>query len=124
MSGLRILIVDDNQDAALMLASLLTIHGHVCEVAHDGEAGLKKAAVFCPQLALLDIGLPDMTGYVLCKALRNDLGASLLGAFAISGWSAGPDMALSKGAGFDRHFAKPVKANDLLAAIELLREPT
>lgn len=105
---LRILVVDDNVDAADSLAALLEMLGHSTRVAIDGVQGLAAAREFAPQLAFLDIGLPGMSGHELARAIRQaeDMAPMLL--VALTGWGARGDMLESEQAGFDQHLTKPV----------------
>lgn len=115
----RILIVDDNTDAATSAAVLLRLIGHKVETAGDGAAALELAARFRPEIALLDIGLPGMSGYELARALRaqhENQGAILI---AVTGYGQEEDRRMSYDAGFDRHLVKPV---DPAALIQLVSE--
>ncbi|HEY1042355.1 MAG TPA: PAS domain S-box protein [Telluria sp.] len=116
----RILVVDDNVDAATTLSSLLEIFGHELRVAHDGQQALQIAEQFQPNVVFLDIGMPDMTGYEVAQRIRkiDGLGRSVI--VAVSGWGAKDDLARSKEAGFDMHFTKPVapaRLNDFLGLL-------
>jgi signal transduction histidine kinase len=112
----RVLVVDDNTDAAVTLSWLLQEHGYTVEVAHDGPAGLKVAQSFKPDILLLDIGLPGMDGYELARRLRSDgFDSSLM--IAISGYAHEADIERSRAAGFDRHFAKPVDIDELVKSL-------
>jgi CheY-like chemotaxis protein len=112
----RVLVVDDNADAAVTLSWLLREHGYTVEVAHDGPAGLKTAQSFKPDILLLDIGLPGMDGYELARRLRSDgFESSLM--IAISGYAHEADIERSRAAGFDRHFAKPVDIDQLVQSL-------
>jgi len=105
----RILIVDDNIDAARSLAKVLTLlHGQNVEVAHDGPSALETAEAFRPQIVLLDIGLPGMSGHevALQLRLRPWFEGGLL--VAVTGWGQEKDRAASRAAGFDHHLVKPV----------------
>jgi PAS domain S-box-containing protein len=104
----RILVADDNVDAATTLAALLEMHGHELRVAHDGLQGLQIAEQFHPEVVFLDIGMPGMTGYEVARRLRQikELAHSTI--VAVSGWGAKDDLARAREAGFDRHFTKPV----------------
>jgi PAS domain S-box-containing protein len=113
----RILIVDDNVDAADSLAALLKALGHETRVAHDGPRGLQVAHAFRPDLAFLDIGLPGMNGHELARALRADPDLRGLVLVALTGWGAASDMTLSQDAGFDRHLTKPVSLEALAQAL-------
>jgi CheY-like chemotaxis protein len=112
----RVLIVDDNVDAATTLQWLLADHGYTVEVAHDGPAGLKAAQAFKPDILLLDIGLPGMDGYELARRLRSEGFESAL-VVAISGYAHESDIERSRAAGFDRHFAKPVDIDHLVKSL-------
>jgi signal transduction histidine kinase len=112
----RVLVVDDNVDAAVTLSWLLTEHGYTVEIAHDGPGALKVAQEFKPDILLLDIGLPGIDGYELATRLRAGGFASAL-MIAISGYAHEADIARSKAAGFDRHFAKPVDIDHLVQAL-------
>jgi CheY-like chemotaxis protein len=105
----RILVVDDNIDAARSLAKVLTLlHGQNVEVAHDGPSALETAEAFRPQIVLLDIGLPGMSGHEVAEQLRSRpwFEGGLL--VAVSGWGQERDRAASRAAGFDHHLVKPV----------------
>lgn len=106
--SLKIMVADDNVDAAEMLALLLASLGHVVEVAHDGHAALNLARMFQPDVALLDIGMPGMNGYEVAKALRQGACSPRLVLVALTGWGGEQDRALSHEAGFDLHLIKPV----------------
>jgi len=105
----RILIVDDNIDAARSLAKVLTLlHGQNVAVAHDGPSALETAEAFHPQIVLLDIGLPGMSGHEVAEQLRRRPwfeGGVLV---AVTGWGQEKDRATSRAAGFDHHLVKPV----------------
>jgi signal transduction histidine kinase len=111
----RVLIVDDNADAAITLAWLLSQHGYKVEVAYDGEGGLKAANDFKPDILLLDIGLPGIDGYELATRLRSE-GFATARMIAVSGYAHESDMERSRAAGFNEHLAKPVDI-DLLVKL-------
>ena len=104
----RVLVVDDNADAAHTLAVMLQFGRHEVEIAHDGAAALEKAAAFQPDLVLLDIGLPGMNGYEVARQMRakSELEQTLL--VAMTGYGQDEDRRRSVEAGFDRHLVKPV----------------
>lgn len=106
--NLKILVADDNVDAAEMLCLLLQAYGHITEVVHNGHAALSRARDFHPDVALLDIGMPGMNGYEVAKALRQIPALSHMTLIALTGWGGEQDRALSREAGFDRHLIKPV----------------
>jgi signal transduction histidine kinase len=113
----RVLIVDDNVDSAVALSWLIGHEGYDVRVAHDGPAALDAAQDFKPEILLLDIGLPGIDGYEVARRLRAD-GFASARMIAISGYARESDVELSRAAGFDRHFAKPVLLADLVAAFE------
>jgi signal transduction histidine kinase len=104
----RVLIVEDNQDAADSLAELLELDGHDVRVARDGPSALALSGEFEPQVALLDIGLPVMDGYQLVRALRRDLRDGSCQYFAMTGYGQPGDAALAAVAGFERVLVKPI----------------
>ncbi|WP_288377969.1 ATP-binding protein, partial [uncultured Massilia sp.] len=107
--GLRVLVVDDNHDAADILASLLEIGGHTVQVAHDAAGALAAVRREAPQVVFLDIGLPDMSGHDAARLLRRaeGMGAAML--VALTGWGAEEDRRKSREAGFDHHLTKPAE---------------
>jgi len=108
-TGRRVLIVDDNRDAALSLATLLELEGFVTATAHDGAAALACLTEFAPDVVLLDIGLPGMSGYDVCRAMRASDGGKSLRLIALTGWGQADDRRQSRAAGFDAHLVKPVE---------------
>ena len=110
---LRILVVDDNVDAAESLAMLLRLWGHEVAIAHDGPAALKVAESAPPTIALLDIGLPGMDGYELARNLREQGGLEHTVLVALTGWGQQEDRRRSASAGFDHHLVKPVDLSAL-----------
>jgi signal transduction histidine kinase/ActR/RegA family two-component response regulator len=104
---LRVLVADDNVDAADTLAHLLRMAGNEVRVAHDGEEAMRIAAQFQPALAFLDIGMPRMDGYQAARALRELPGMQEVRLVALTGWGAEDDRARSRAAGFDHHLLKP-----------------
>jgi CheY-like chemotaxis protein len=117
--GARVLVVEDNVDAAETLADLLRIWGYEVETVHDGRAAIAAAPRFRPRIVLLDIGLPYMNGYEVAGWLRRrpDLGELLI--VAVTGYGQESDRARGREAGFDHHLVKPV---DLDALRRLLAE--
>ena len=106
-AALRILVVDDNVDAADTLHALLDMNGHAVTVAHDGAAALRAAARTLPQVVFLDIGLPDMSGYEAAAEMRLIDGMAHATLVALTGWGAEQDRQRSRRAGFDHHLTKP-----------------
>jgi CheY-like chemotaxis protein len=107
-SGVSVLIVDDNIDAAEMLSDLLTDRGYHTRVVHDGPQALAIAHDFVPDVALLDIGLPAMDGYELARRLRELAPWRAVRLFAITGYGQHSDRERSTESGFDHHLVKPV----------------
>ena len=116
--GLRVLVVDDNVDAAQMLQAVLEMSGHQVAVAYDGAAALAQAAAFRPDAVFLDIGLPDRSGFEVAQALRGIDGMDQATLVALTGWGADEDRQRSAEAGFDAHLTKPT---DLERVHEVLR---
>jgi PAS domain S-box-containing protein len=119
----RLLVVDDNEDARMLLADVLVELGHDVKSAGDGEDALRVAAAFSPEIAILDIGLPGMDGYELAAQLRQLLPASGMRMIALTGYGQPTDQARSEATGFDRHLVKPVELRRLLDAIAELSLP-
>jgi signal transduction histidine kinase len=109
----RILIVDDNVEAALTLAELLSLEGHETHVAHDGPSAVDAARRLSPDVAILDIGLPGFDGLEAARRLRAEPALRGLLLVALSGWVQPDDQARSREAGFDHHLAKPVQLKNL-----------
>jgi signal transduction histidine kinase/PAS domain-containing protein len=121
----RILIVDDNADAADLLASALASRGYDVLVAHDPQQALALARQQVPRLALLDIGLPGMDGYELASLLRAEPGLGALQLVALTGYGQPTDRARSSMAGFSEHLVKPASTQQVQAVIQqLLAAPT
>ena len=118
VGGRRIIVVDDNEDAAWLLAEALRLLGHDVRVAHDGIAALELARGWPPEIALLDIGLPGMNGFELCRELGKLI--TRPHCIAVSGYGQPKDRAQAREAGFDAHFVKPVDLRDVQAAIDAL----
>lgn len=117
-SRARILIVDDNDDAADLLSLMLEHAGHVTTVAHDGPSALELAPVCDPQIVFLDIGLPGMSGYEVARQLRLDPRFSQTTLVALTGWGTREDKRRAVAAGFDLHLTKPIDARALQSALE------
>jgi PAS domain S-box-containing protein len=115
-SGKRILLADDNRDAAESLAMLLRLEGHEVELAHDGETALRKYAERHPDVALLDIGMPRGNGYDVARQIRAQDGRDVL-LIAVTGWAQDSDKAQSKAAGFDHHLTKPIEPDTLIGLL-------
>ena len=118
----RILIVDDNADAAHTLDMLLRLAGHHTCIAHDGMAALEVAADYRPDAALLDIGLPQLSGLEVATRLRQEAWAQGLVLVAVTGWGQQADRIASQKAGFDAHLVKPVDYTTLLSVLGALMD--
>jgi len=104
----RMLLVDDNQDALMSLANLLSLDGHEVRTASDGFRALESAPSFLPEVAVLDIGMPGMDGYELARRIRAQSWGKDLVLVALTGWGQEGDRRRSKDAGFDSHWVKPL----------------
>ena len=116
--GRRVLLADDNRDAAAAMGALLEMQGYEVRIAHDGEEALSMAAGFRPEIILLDIGMPRLNGYEVAAQLRREPWASQVLLVAISGWGQQKDKQRSRAAGFDHHLTKPINPADLLRLLE------
>jgi signal transduction histidine kinase/DNA-binding response OmpR family regulator len=112
-----VLVVDDNADAANSLALLLQYKGHDVRTAHDGESALELAAIFRPQVVLLDLGLPELDGYEVARRMRAARETRAAQLIAISGYGQEEHRRRCFDAGFDRHFVKPIDVETLMRAV-------
>ena len=110
-AGLRVLVVDDNIDAADTLGALLDMGGHATRVANDGYQAIAMAQDFQPQVVFLDIGLPGLNGYEVARKLRELPGMERAFLVALTGWGTREDRDRSSEAGFDHHLTKPADMN-------------
>lgn len=114
----RVLVVEDDEDSALLLAETLGDSGYFVEVAHDGATALEKAVAFKPEVAVLDVGLPDMDGYQLARSIRALPGLpENLRLIALTGYGGDEERKRSQAAGFDVHLVKPVLPDTLEKAL-------
>ena len=121
--GGRIMVVDDNADAAEMLSQMLEIAGYEVRSAGDGNAAIALLESFMPNVAILDIGLPGMSGFELARHLRADPRTADLRLIALTGYGREPDRARALAADFQEHLVKPVRPERLLEAVRQLLEP-
>jgi signal transduction histidine kinase len=116
----RILVVDDNRDAAETLAAMLRLEGNEVDTAFDGEGAISASAEFQPDIILMDLGMPKLDGYDAARAIRRDARGLEVVLIAITGWGGDVDRQMSREAGFDRHLVKPVVPTELLAILSSL----
>jgi CheY-like chemotaxis protein len=122
--GLRVLVADDNRDAADSLQRILAIYGHEVQVAYDGNSAIRLAGEFRPRVAVLDIGMPGASGFEVARRLREHYGRETT-LIALTGWGQESDRRRALEAGFDYHLTKPVEPgalNDLLAGVGRKKE--
>jgi CheY-like chemotaxis protein len=115
----RVLVVDDNADAAEALGELVRDFGHEVVTAHDGAGALDHARVHRPDMVLLDIGMPVVDGYEVAKRIRGELCLGDAVLIALTGYGEDRDRRLAREAGFDQHVTKPVDASTLEELLKL-----
>jgi CheY-like chemotaxis protein len=111
--GKRVLVVEDHRDSAEMLCEVLQAYGFVTRIAHDGPLALEAAQSFKPDIALVDISLPQMDGYEVARRIRQLPGLREIKLIALTGHSEATHRSQSAQAGFDRHLVKPVDPEEL-----------
>ena len=121
----RVLVIEDNRDAADSLCEVLDLLNHSATVAYSGDEGLKKVRAHRPDVVLCDIGLPGMDGHEVARAIRADASLSATTLVALTGYAAPEDLARSQEAGFDFHLAKPpsIEAIERVLAEVKRRDP-
>jgi CheY-like chemotaxis protein len=112
-SAQSILIVEDNHDSAISLKMLLEALGHVVTVVHDGEGAIDAAAAGRPDVILMDIGLPGLSGYDAARRIRTDCKDTPMLIIALTGWGQEQDRKRSVDAGIDHHLVKPLDLDKL-----------
>lgn len=115
--GRKVLVAEDNPDSASTLAVLLRLEGHEVIVAHNGLEAMRLGNLHCPEIMLLDIGMPALDGYAVAKQLRRQAWAAKVTLIALTGWGQAEDRRRATEAGFDHHFHKPVDPELLLRFI-------
>ncbi len=110
---LRVLVIEDNVDAAETLHDLLELFGYRVAVAHSGPAGIETARTFRPRVVLCDIGLPGMDGYAVARQLREEPAVAGARLIALTGYGRPEDRRAVQDAGFDTHLVKPLKPDEL-----------
>jgi CheY-like chemotaxis protein len=113
----RVLIVEDHVDTAQALGALLELDEHTVALTHSGEEALRRAREFLPDVVLCDIGLPNMNGYDVARAMRSDPLLRKVVLVALSGYAQCEDVRSSKEAGFDEHLAKPPDIDDVVQVL-------
>jgi CheY-like chemotaxis protein len=117
----RILVADDNRDAAESMGMLLRLMGHEVRIVHDGIKAVEEAAVFYPDVILLDIGMPRLNGYEAARLIREQRWSASTVIVALTGWGRDEDRQQATEAGFDRHFTKPLDPAQLQKLISEIR---
>jgi signal transduction histidine kinase len=120
----RVLVADDNHDATLTLAMMLSYWGHEVRTAHDGQAAVELAEAFQPNVILLDIGMPKLNGYDAARRIRQHPWGQAACLIALTGWGQEEDKRRAKESGFDRHFTKPVDPSCLQKLLAEIRSPS
>jgi len=121
-SGLRLLVADDNRDAAESLALLMEVDGHTVQIANDGREALEMAQRLRPDVCILDIGMPGMDGNTVARCLRDALPEQRMMIVAVTGRSQQDDRARSMAAGFDLYFTKPIPLGALMGSLAQWRD--
>ena len=118
-----VLVIEDNLDSGESLADVLTLYGHTVQVAADGRSGVTLARELRPDVVLCDIGLPDMPGYDVARAIRSDGALRATRLVALSGYALPEDRERSRAAGFDHHIAKPADVEELMRLLDAEPHP-
>ena len=119
----RVLVVDDNEDSAESMSVLLRLKGHIVESEHDGRHALETAERFRPDVVLLDLGMPGMSGYEVCREIRKQPWGSEMLLIAQTGWGQDQDRQRTKDAGFNGHLIKPIDHDRLEKILSDLSVP-
>jgi CheY-like chemotaxis protein len=116
----HVLVVDDNRDTADGLARLINSFGYEARAVYGGEEAIEETVAFLPDMALIDIGMPDLDGYETVKRIRQHRGNVHIIIVAVTGWSRDEDKRRAYEAGFDLHVAKPMNSDKLKELLALL----
>ena len=119
-SSPRVMVVDDHVASGDLLREILSMEGYVVRVAHCGQDAVAAAREFKPQIALLDVSLPDMNGYALASLLRADPALHQIRVVALSGYAQSTEAHGFRGESFDHYLLKPVDVEQLLSVLESL----
>lgn len=114
----KVLVIDDNDDAAQMLAMFIHALGHEVLVANDGLRGLEVATCFSPEVVFLDLGMPGMSGFEVAPRLRRIAGLDAVFIVALTGWNDAKTREQVIACGFDRHLTKPAAVEEILSLVE------
>jgi CheY-like chemotaxis protein len=117
---MKVLVVDDNPDAATSLSMLVELLGYEVRTAYDGAEALELAREFHPDVVLLDIGMPRMDGYEACRRLRAQAWGEHIAVVAVTGWGREDDRERTQRAGFSHHLVKPVAPDVIAKTLESL----
>ncbi len=115
---MRILVVDDNEDAVVFLAKLLAIYGYEVRHTTSGADALQVGAAFEPQTVVLDLGMPGMDGFETARRLKQEPWGEGIRIIALTGWGQPEDLQRTRTAGFDAHLVKPLEIERLLALLK------
>lgn len=116
--ALRILVVEDNRDAAMTLKTLLVMKGYVVHNAYDGLKAVEAVASFKPDVVILDIGLPDISGHEVARRIRASKGGKDVRMIALTAWGDVEQRQRSAAVGCEHHLVKPVRLTDLMRVLE------
>ena len=118
LSDVRILVVEDDEDSAMLMGEVLREHGFTVDVAHDGATALEAATRISPHIGVLDLGLPDMDGFELARRLRSlpEVGTKMQ-LVALSGYGSAEDVREAHAAGFNLHLTKPILPGSLASTL-------
>jgi CheY-like chemotaxis protein len=118
----RVLVVDDLRDSADSLAMLLRLIGQDVHTVYDGRQAMRAAEELRPEVVLLDIGMPEVSGYEVCRHIRGQPWGGAVFIIALTGWGQEDDRRTAREAGFDHHLVKPVDPEELMALLDGLPE--
>ena len=115
---LRVMIIDDNHDAADIIAEFLMMCGYEARPVYSGGEALREAEAFCPDVIFLDLGMPDVSGYQVASVLRQTSRFGLVKIIALTAWGDEPTRARTTALGFDHHLVKPTDLDEILMLLK------